>query len=100
MDLWAAGDVKHSDGTNVNAYDYGDTFRDFITHPSYYLGPNGKPFVTTFSDGGMDGPAFQGWRDTLSKTGVYFVPDLDHTLGLISPLLRERDLDFILTAMK
>ncbi|CAG8983304.1 hypothetical protein HYALB_00007432 [Hymenoscyphus albidus] len=81
MDLYAAGQQKHADGTPVNAFDYGDTFRDFITRPSYYLGPNGKPFVTTFSDGGMDGPSFNGWRQTLSSTGVYFVPDLDHTQG-------------------
>lgn len=87
MDLWAAGDHKHADGSNVNAFDYGDTFRDFITRSSYYLGPNGKPFVTTFSDGGMNNDSFIGWRETLSSTGVYFVPDLDHTLGLVSSLL-------------
>ncbi|KAF2801743.1 uncharacterized protein BDZ99DRAFT_528212 [Mytilinidion resinicola] len=58
MDLWAAGDVKHSDGTNVNAFDYEDLLRQFFPSSAYYKGPNGYPFLSTFSDGGMSNDSF------------------------------------------
>jgi len=80
MDLWAAGDVKHADGSNVDAFDYVDLLNDFINRPGYYTGPNGAPLITTFSDGGMTNASFLGWRQELS-TEPYFVPDLDHTTG-------------------
>ena len=80
MDLWAAGDVKHADGSNVNAFDYYDLLKEFIHRPGYYQGPNGYPFITTFSDGGMNNDSFIGWRKQFNNQ-VYFVPDLDHTLG-------------------
>lgn len=80
MDLWAAGDVKHADGSNVNAFDYVDLLNQFITRSGYYKGPNGDPMITTFSDGGMDNASFIGWREELNSP-IYFVPDLDHTAG-------------------
>ncbi|KAL3419640.1 glucan endo-alpha-glucosidase agn1 [Phlyctema vagabunda] len=81
MDLWAAGAIKHADGTSVNAFDYGDLFAEFKDNAAYYRGPNGHPFVTTFSDGGMNNDSLLGFRKQVFQDNVYFVPDLDHTEG-------------------
>lgn len=64
----------------MDAFDYGDLFKEFLNRTSYYKGPNGKPFITTFSDGGMHNDSYMGWRETLNND-LYFVPDLDHTEG-------------------
>lgn len=80
MDLWAVGNHKHRDGTPLNAFDYGTLFGEFLGRDGYYLGPNGKPMVTTFSDGGMTNVQFAEWKKTFGDN-VYFVPDLDGTAG-------------------
>ena len=64
MDLWTAGAHKHADVTNVNAFDYGDLFGQFLHRSGYYT-VNGSPMITTFSDGGMSNVDFEGWRQTL-----------------------------------
>jgi len=80
MDLCAAGCIKHPDGTNVDAFDYGGLFGEFLTRSGTYRGPNGKPMVTTFSDGGMHNDRLIGWKRSLNNN-VYFVPDLGGTNG-------------------
>ena len=48
LDVWA----EKAGGNHLSLYD--DLIRDFKGHPAYMLGPNGKPFFTTFSAGSFN----------------------------------------------
>jgi len=74
MDLSAAGEAKK------RLVDYRSLFRDFLGHGAWYLGPNGFPFVSTFSDGGLTNDAWIEWKNSLASE-IYFVPNFDGTLG-------------------
>jgi glucan endo-1,3-alpha-glucosidase len=75
MDLIAAGTSGKQ--TLANFY---PLFRDFKGRPSWYLGPNNKPFISTFSDGGLTNSEIIQWKNTLAYD-MYFVPNLDGTEG-------------------
>ena len=76
MDLWAEGNAF--EGVHIDYY-Y-DLLRDFLGHPAWLLGPNGYPFISTYSSGGMTSPEWISWKNTLANE-LYFVPDFDDTLG-------------------
>jgi len=49
-------------------------------HGAWYLGPNGQPFISSFSSGGLTGPQWATWKKKYAN-GMYLVPDIDDTLG-------------------
>ena len=51
-----------------------------IGHASWYLGPNGYPFISTYSSGGADNAAWYNFKNKFAN-GLYFVPGIDDTLG-------------------
>ncbi|GME35786.1 glycoside hydrolase family 71 protein [Neofusicoccum parvum] len=74
IDLWAAGSAKKG------LDDFDDILRDFMGHDAYYKGPNGYPFISTFSDGGLHNDVWMAWREKWANE-IYFVPDFDGTEG-------------------
>lgn len=49
-------------------------------HDAYYKRPNGFPFISTFSDGGLHNDVWMAWREKWANE-IYFVPDFDGTDG-------------------
>ncbi|KAL1697513.1 glycoside hydrolase [Schizophyllum commune] len=75
MDIIASGDA---DGGHPHLFD--DLLRGYVGHGGYYQ-VDGKPFVTTFSDGGLTNEEWDAWKlDTLANK-LYFCPDFDGTPG-------------------
>jgi len=49
--------------------------------PSWYLGPNGNPLISTYSSGGEQNDVWKNWKYTDFGNSLYFIPDFDETLG-------------------
>lgn len=67
MDVWSRG---------KEASDFVPLIKQYWTSPAWYIGPNGHPMLTTFSDGGWPNTAWQNFRDELDNN-LYFIPDFD-----------------------
>ena len=76
LDLWAEGNAFNG----VKIDQYSDLLRDFLGHPAWLLGPNGLPFISTFSSGGFNGTEWINWKNEWANA-MYFVPDIDDTAG-------------------
>lgn len=76
MDLWAEGNAFN--GVHIDYYH--DLLRDFLGHPAWLLGPNGHPFISSYSSGGMTGPEWSDWKNQFANA-MYLVPDIDDTAG-------------------
>lgn len=74
MDLYAMGAA----GKTVD--DYYNTLAYFLGATAYYKGPNGWPFLSTFSDGGLTNTQWAAFKQTYANK-LYFVPDFDSTAG-------------------
>ncbi|KIN03443.1 glycoside hydrolase family 71 protein, partial [Oidiodendron maius Zn] len=81
MDVYASGAACYASGTSCNGpYDYSDIFGWVFDQPSYALGPNGNPFVSTFSSGGFVNTEWLDWKKSIGRD-IYFCPDFDETDG-------------------
>lgn len=76
MDLWAEGNAFNG----VDPDKYNDLLEDFRDHNAWLQGPDGNPFLSTYSSGGMTGPNWTAWKSQWSPPW-YFVPDIDDTNG-------------------
>lgn len=76
MDLWAEGNAFNE--VEIDQYD--SLITAFKDHDAYHRGPNGKPFFSTFSSGGMQSDEWETWKAKWSQD-VYLVPDFDDTAG-------------------
>jgi hypothetical protein len=48
MDVYASGASCYSSKTSCNGpYDYATVLSYALAQPSYYMGPNGKPFISS-----------------------------------------------------
>ena len=81
-----------------NLDDYHTILADYLGSTAWYLGPNGLPMISTFSDGGLNIKTWTGnltfsfesnaliltyvlaWRQEFASK-MYFIPDFDHTTG-------------------
>ncbi|THH27350.1 hypothetical protein EUX98_g6839 [Antrodiella citrinella] len=79
MDIWASGDA-----TGGHPELYNDILNQYMSHDGYYQGPNGKPFLTTFSDGGLQNWQWADWKSSALNNNTYFCPDFDGTTGYTS----------------
>jgi glucan endo-1,3-alpha-glucosidase len=73
MDLAAAANL----GKTIS--DFNTLINDFKGNAAYYKGPNGYPFISTFSDGSLTSAQFLSWKATIGN--MYFMPNLDRTDG-------------------
>ena len=62
---------------DINMY---DDLMNWKGHGAWYRGPNGEPFISSFSSGGMNDTQWRAWK-TKYANGMYLVPDIDDTLG-------------------
>lgn len=76
LDLWAEGNAFNA----VEIDQYSDLLRDFLGHDAWLLGPNGHPFISTYSSGGMTNTEWIAWKEEWANA-IYFVPDIDDTAG-------------------
>jgi hypothetical protein len=77
LDVWASGAA----GKGVYPTDdYHSLLQDFLGHAAYYKGPNGNPFISTFSDGGLTNASWEAFKNEWGNS-IYFVPDFDGTQG-------------------
>lgn len=74
MDLAAAGGA----GKSVN--DFTTILRNNLGQTAWYRGPNGYPFLSTFSDGGLTNTQWAAFKQVWAND-LYFVPDFDQTAG-------------------
>ncbi|KAJ7167709.1 glycoside hydrolase [Mycena filopes] len=75
MDIWASGDAA---GGHPDLYN--DLVRGYVGNVAYFK-VNGKPFITTFSDGGLTNDAWAAWKLNTLQNNLYFCPDFDGTAG-------------------
>ncbi|KAJ7354711.1 glycoside hydrolase [Mycena albidolilacea] len=73
MDLYASGDATGGHPGLYNAL-----LRQFMVHPNYFH-MNGSPYVTTFSDGGLQNFEWFNWKISIGT--MYFCPNFDNTTG-------------------
>ncbi|KAF7337109.1 Glucan endo-alpha-glucosidase agn1 [Mycena venus] len=74
MDIWASGDAS---GGHPELY---TTLINGYSKIDGYFHVNGLPYVTTFSDGGLNNSQWLDWKASLEGP-IYFCPDFDGTLG-------------------
>lgn len=98
MDIWASGDATggHPELYNsiLSAYvaDPSSVLPSITSHTnialtfslSYYHFSPGRPFITTFSDGGLNHTQWADWKSTALNNQLYFCPDFDGTAGYTS----------------
>ncbi|KAJ7116114.1 glycosyl hydrolase family 71-domain-containing protein [Mycena crocata] len=77
MDIWASGDINLDKG---HPDLYNDLLHRFVGRAAYFK-VNGKPYVTTFSDGGLTREQWNAWKLDALGTNLYFCPDFDGTPG-------------------
>ncbi|KAJ7824663.1 glycosyl hydrolase family 71-domain-containing protein [Mycena olivaceomarginata] len=73
MDLYASGDAAGGHPGLYNAL-----LEQFMVHPNYFH-MNGSPYVTTFSDGGLQNFEWFNWKISIGT--MYFCPNFDNTTG-------------------
>ncbi|KIP03253.1 glycoside hydrolase family 71 protein [Phlebiopsis gigantea 11061_1 CR5-6] len=73
-------DVSASGG-DPNAFN--DIVRGYVGKPGYFAPSAGKPFVTTFSDGGQTNTAWDAWKLATLANDLFFCPDFDGTAGYL-----------------
>ncbi|KAJ7181314.1 glycoside hydrolase [Mycena crocata] len=78
MDIWASGDAA---GGHPELYN--DIVRGYVGKPAYFK-VNGKPYITTFSDGGLTNDEWKAWKLNTLQNNLYFCPDFDGTDGYTS----------------
>ncbi|KAJ7346999.1 glycoside hydrolase [Mycena albidolilacea] len=77
MDLYASGDAAGGHPGLYNAL-----LKQFMVHPNYFHmngSPLGSPYVTTFSDGGLQNFEWFNWKISIGT--MYFCPNFDNTTG-------------------
>ncbi|KAH8674285.1 putative glucan endo-1,3-alpha-glucosidase agn1 precursor [Xylariales sp. PMI_506] len=62
--------------SDSDAYDFTDLINTYIGNSHWYTGPNGYPFLSTFSAGGTDPDYWPSFMATLNSD-VYFLPCFD-----------------------
>ncbi|KAL1739610.1 glycosyl hydrolase family 71-domain-containing protein [Schizophyllum fasciatum] len=75
MDLIESGDENGGHPELFN-----DLIRGYVGHSGYYQ-VDGKPFITTFSDGGLTNKEWDAWKLNTLANKLYFCPDFDGTPG-------------------
>lgn len=73
MDLYASGDAAGGHPGLYNAL-----LKQFKDHPNYFH-INAAPYVTTFSDGGLQNTDWFNWKVSIGT--MYFCPNFDNTTG-------------------
>ncbi|KAJ7832046.1 glycoside hydrolase [Mycena olivaceomarginata] len=73
MDLYASGDAAGGHPGLYNAL-----LKQFMGHPNYFH-VNAVPYVTTFSDGGLQNTEWFNWKVSIGT--MYFCPNFDNTTG-------------------
>lgn len=76
MDIWASGNA-----TGGHPDLYNNIIRGYVGKTGYYQGAPGKPFITTFSDGGLTNTQWNAWKLNTLANKLYFCPDFDGTSG-------------------
>lgn len=77
MDCWACGNA-FSGPCPLDEYD--TILTGFLGHAAWLHGPNGQPFISTYSSGGFHNTNWENFRDRWGNS-IYFVPDFDDTEG-------------------
>lgn len=76
MDLWANGFTI--DGhTDIGKY---APLVGWKGHESWYKGPNGAPFISTFGSGRLTNQEWLDWKSSFANE-MYLVPNMDDTSG-------------------
>lgn len=66
-------------GGDPNAFN--NIVRGYVGKPGYYNAAPGRPFITTFSDGGRTNTDWNNWKLLTLANQLYFCPDFDGTAG-------------------
>ncbi|KAL9125883.1 MAG: hypothetical protein Q9175_008010, partial [Cornicularia normoerica] len=81
MDLAASGAACTAGRSCCNGpTDYKSIFSEYLGNPSYYLGSNGEPMISTYTAGGFSNTTWNTWKSSLNSK-MYFVPMFDETNG-------------------
>jgi len=75
MDVWAT----KVGGNSLTIYN--SILARYKGHSAYYQGPDGKSFVSTFSDGGFHNDQWSDYWANNFANEVYFVPNFDNATG-------------------
>ncbi|CAM1506137.1 Fc.00g057780.m01.CDS01 [Cosmosporella sp. VM-42] len=78
--LFISMDIAQLNGLGKNLGDYYPLLSGHLGAAAWYKGPNGFPFLSTFSDGGYTNTAWSSFKQTYANQ-LYFVPDFDSTQG-------------------
>lgn len=66
-------------GGDLDSFD--NVVRGYVGKPGYFAPTAGKPFITTFSDGGRTNTEWDDWKQSTLANELYFCPDFDGTQG-------------------
>lgn len=76
--MFVSLDMYASVGAGKGLDSYYPILSGYLGHTAYYRGPNGFPFLSTFSYGSLTNTQWLAFKQTYANQ-LYFVPDFDGT---------------------
>lgn len=82
LDTYAAGNSCYSgrSGACRGPLAYEALMKYRLVSPSWYLGPNGFPLLSTYSSGGKQDDTWEQWKQDFAQR-MFFIPNFDETSG-------------------